>query len=464
MAITLTGSNGLFTRLGRLMDLAKKVRTHQALLVTELNDIIGQYSAADMHMLGNLPSSRQDYIEQAGGIVADISIAMEKTLVEMAYADAVTGTTDTMVDKTTLEALKFLVRQMTTAGSTLEATTITNSTSASGSNTGTGAIAISLQPSRFLSSTLTQWPNVRTETLVLTCTQDAQNGAIPKYTEEFTVRGQPTFDNLDYRFPAGSGTYGTLRSVTSAISSGSRYENVLTNSGFETYNTSVPDYWAITSGVAGVTVDVISAAAYTGSYGLAFVGDGLTLHKVTQVLKTSTDTQGALTPDRPYVLSMWCKQNGTVIAGSANIRVSLQDGSGNILNSGAFYASTDAGLLSASTWTNVKVALQLTTKHSWTSEAKVVIDLTGAINAKSRVYIDEVVLAEMKQFQAGGPALAMISGSTPWIMNDQWYATLTNNGEGEVHKEMDRFFKLYDYGLAFPVTTAAATVADTVIT
>jgi len=460
MAVTLVGTNGLFTRLGKLFDLAKKVRTHQALILTEITDIMGQYSAADTYMAGFLSSNRLQYVSDAGMIVTDIRTAIQNTLIEMVYADSLSSTTDVVIDKSATNCLSYLCRQMKASASTVQKTTITITQATGGSNNGNGAFVVLETPSQILYPSLTQWPNIRTETTVVKCVQDSQNGAVPSGSEIFQVWGQPSYSNLDYRFPAGTGMVGTLTSVSSQQSAGPRYANVLTNGSFENWTGNQPENWSVTGGTIGT--NIASTSPMLGTYALSMIGDGATTIKFEQGLKALASTQGGITPDRPHVLGMWIKQNGSVSTGG-DLSISLKDSTGSILNGGTFYAKVVSNTVSSSAWTFLKVAQMTPRVLSAISDAKVVVEMSASLNAKGVMYIDEVVLAEMKQLQAGGPAYAVVSGPTRWAVNDELYAKFTNNLEGEIQTEMDRFFQMYEAGLAFPATSGAPTVANGLI-
>jgi hypothetical protein len=460
MAITLIGANGLFTRLGRLIDLGNKVRLHQQLILTEIDDCINQYNYTSTYMIGTLIASRQAYVDQSGAVLNDVRTSIQNTVMEMAYTDSLLATTDSMVARTPNDALRYLIRQMETNGSTVQKTTITSSTSY-GTNTGDGVLITSVATPTIGYSTLTQYPNVRSETCTLLCTQDAQNGFTSKYREQFTLYGQPSFESLDYRFPAGSGIVGDIEVVSAMTNAGGRYQNVLSNSGFESWQSNVPDNWTIVVGTAGTNIaDGGSVNCMTGVGCLQFnSGSTAALPKITQSLKTSGQTEGAITPDRLMCLSFWVKQTGVLVG---TLRVSLQDGAGNILNAGTFFKSVNLALATGS-YVNYSYTAALPAKINSASEALIAVELTVAQTAKTVSYIDEITLSEMKRFDAGGPAFTIVTGGTPFVVNDKAFAIFLNNEEGEVQTEMDRYFGMYQDGLAFPATAGAPTVADTVI-
>jgi len=108
MALTYDGTNGLFTRLGKLVGMMDAVRTHQNNLKTELADVQSTYSSTDSYMIANLVGNIEARIAEAGGILEDIRRAAETTLVEMCFTEAITSTTNAMRSKSLSDALVWL--------------------------------------------------------------------------------------------------------------------------------------------------------------------------------------------------------------------------------------------------------------------------------------------------------------------------------------------------------------------
>ena len=80
------------------------------------------------------------------------------------------------------------------------------------------------------------------------------------------------------------------------------------------------------------------------------------------------------------------------------------------------------------------------------------------------MYLDELVLAEVRQTAEGGQGIVILAGSTNWAVNDHLRLVSTNNAEGEFNTEFDRFFGMYEKGLLLPANGAGAeTISDTLI-
>ena len=92
------------------------------------------------------------------------------------------------------------------------------------------------------------------------------------------------------------------------------------------------------------------------------------------------------------------------------------------------------------------------------------IQQSTAFTSGTNLFIDGVVIAQMYKTAPGGVACLIVPGATDWVKGDTITAAITNNGEGEMEKYLDRFFNLYDKGLFFPQDTGGSEdVADSLI-
>lgn len=458
MALTYDGTNGLFTRLGKLFGLAEAVVTHQNDVKTRIAAIQAEYSSTDAYMVGDLVGMQELRIAAAGTIMADIRAAAEKTLVEMCYADAGGSTRSVMPTQTVEDALLYLIREMYLDSETVDGTTISKAAVSVGSgNTGNGTLLFTELPPLALNATVTQFPNIRNERIEIRCVADAQSKEIPAGSELFQIRGQVSQPNLDYRFPAGSGTDFVMPCLNPALDTVSRFGNLLRNSAFTTYTTAnIPDYFTVSTGTAGTHFGSESTETYRGGSAFQFIGDGATLAKIRQQLDSTSGTVGTIASDRLYVLAVAAKVNAA--ASSGVVRVSLQDGSGTLLSGASLSITTGVGTVYA--WQSVFFRAPL----ALPSSIYVALEQTTAINAKGRMYLDELVLAEVRQIAPGGQGIVILPGSTNWVVNDHLRLVSTNNAEGKFNTQFDRFYDMYRRGLLLPAKTdATETILDTLI-
>lgn len=461
MPLAYDGTNGLFTRLGALIYMMDAVRTHQNNLKTLLANVQGEYSSTDAWMIDSLSGNIEARIAQSGGVLDDVRMAAERTLVEMCFAEANTsGAANVMRSKTLHDALTWLIRQMDTDAEDVNGTTITKSSAAyAASNVGNGVFVYSTEAPNVLLGSTNEWPNIRTETLEARCIQDAVNGAVLAGAETFEIRGQPAYPGLDYRFPAGSGSTTIINTINASVDGGRPGQNILTNSDFEDQTSNLPDRWSIVTGTAGThfTTETGATNIWRGAKSLRLeAGTGGTFN-IRQPIGSASGTFGRLTPDRCYVFAFAAKKDGSA---TGNIRLSVKDASGNIIDSGNFAYSQDVSALTSSM---VLKSLTLRAPRNVPLDAYFHLESTTTI-AVADVFIDEIIFAELMPIGNGGQAVGMIAGSTDWRVDDNGRFTFTNNDEGAFVRAFDRLFDMYGKGLSLPQDYAGTeTIADSLI-
>jgi hypothetical protein len=229
----------LLSRLGRLFDFAKTVRTHQSTLRSEFEDTATNYSDSTRDQMSTLTSGIESRIDEAGRIVQDLRADASKTLLEMMDADTTLGSVSVQ------SAIEELIRQLAAASQTVDRPAsgyvtlpASNRGTAGGSNVGDGLLLLSdMAPLRNLStSEVFDFPSIRTETIRATCIQDSTSPNVQEGSERFRIEGQRDIGRLDEDWPLGSGTRGVL-TVAAANKDGGRTPgvNVCTNSDFENF-------------------------------------------------------------------------------------------------------------------------------------------------------------------------------------------------------------------------------------
>mgnify|MGYP003134035314 CR=1 FL=1 len=449
----------LFTRLGRLFKHAEAVRDFQAALNTQHTSTVGQYSGAALEYIGNVSrhlESRKVAAQQTSNDLLDAAI---RTLIETADANF------TLVTKDTEGAIREVIKQMVGDSDSVNANTITiGSASAGGSNVGNGTFLVSAvapivdrygnRPGNL------QLQNVKTETITARCTDDSTQRGIDEQNERFLVFGQRAVNRFDEDWPAGSGKRVVVNAVSSKTDGGRRpTQNVTTNGDMEDFTSNKPDHWTLESGTAGNHV-FAAGSGFNGSNALKLVGDGSTTIRLYQRLRLTSETLGQINPDRPYSISFAVKY--ATAAPSASIRVSVEDASGNRLNSGIATREMSETVTSGSVTTSYVV--HTNTCFSPTNIPKgsrIVVETTAALANTSQVFIDDICVAEMRRLGPGSPAVQLIPGSTAFRLGDEITRTVSNNLDGVMAKEFDRFFDMEGRGLALPANTGGSeTVPD----
>ena len=93
MAVTQTGTNGLFTRLGKLFFVAEKVAAHQGTgansLADEIEDVVDTFNSADMHMASDFTAKDAilSHQKNAANIYNAMSKIAQRTVIEMVDND-----------------------------------------------------------------------------------------------------------------------------------------------------------------------------------------------------------------------------------------------------------------------------------------------------------------------------------------------------------------------------------------
>jgi hypothetical protein len=454
MAITYTGTNGLFTRLGALIYMMDAIRTHQNNLKTLFDNVQGEYSAADRYMIDQLSGNLEMRQMEAGNILLDVQAAAVKTLVEMLWVDAQTSSSRTMRTKAIEDALVYLIRDMDATSNSVEGTTVAGGVLGT-SGTGNGTMLFLNEAPNVLLGSTNDWPNIRTDLLVAQCIQDAQDGALTAGSELFRITGTAAYGGLDWRFPAGSGAQMTLASATAGIDYGTQYANIGTNTDLEDWTSNVPDQWSVVSGTAGTDFLAETGTFYRGASCLKAPATSTTW-RIRQQLGSPSGSLGTIQPDRPYAIVFAAKKDSSA---TGAIRVSIKDASNSIVGS-MTRALTVASDLTTS-W-----ALYSTTVRSpkvLPAASYIVVEATTGIGTAA-VYIDEVVVCEMKPIAPGGQALSIIAGSTNYIVEDRLLRKFSNANEGAFVRAFDRLFDMYGKGLSLPQNyLGGETIADSLI-
>lgn len=456
MALTYDGTDGLFTRLGALIYMMDQVRTHQGYLLGYLANVQGEYSSADAYMIEALSGRFDQRIADTGSILLDIRAAAERTLVEMCWAQASLSTTNAMAAKDVPSALRWLIRQMDLDSETILQNIITTTSSgAKAGNNGNGALVYNWEQPDSVTPTGSYLQYVRKEVLEARCVSDAQSGTISAGSERFIVSGGVAYDPLDYRFPAGSGMRMEIVSVCASVDDGVRGQNILTNSDLEDWTSNIPDQFTVSTGTAGTDFLRESTTVARGTYSLKAAVTG-NLFKIRQQLGASGGTIGRLIPDTQYVIGAMFRKDASA---TGTFRLALEDASATAITGAEL--TPIVALMSSSAWTINTVTFR--TPKILPSAVYLSLSTTTAI-ATAAAYVDEVFVAELNPFGAGGLGVAVISGTTNWTLDDQVYRVFSNDGGGKLSVAFDRLFDMKSKGIQLPTATSGAqTILDSLI-
>ena len=456
MALTLTGSGGVFTRLGKIFGMMSDVRTHMSDIETEIADVQGAYAAADSWMVASLVAAKEARIAQAGGVMNDLrSIAID-TLVEMCWADSQTGLSGILPRKDLESALLYLIRDMDAAVASVNLNTSSVGSPALGAgNTGTGKLVVSVKPTNLPTPNVATMSNVRNEKLEVRCIQDAQGQAILRGAETFEIRGLAAYDNLDRRFPAGSGVRQSISCVSAAIDAGGVGQNMLRNTDFENFTTAnVADYWTTVTGTAGTHFGQETTTYLRGASGFKMIGDGTVLAEVRQQLGSTAGTPAQIQAGRLYCLAVWIRHSTG--SGAGNVRIQIENAAGTAISGTTIDTTSAVG----TSFTHKTIVFRA--PNVLPSTVYVSIEQSTALAAAGVMYIDELCLVEMVQIAPGGCAITMFAGATDWVIDDRISVKTDNDGLGLFVVYFDIAFNMYEKGLFLP-QAASETINDNLI-
>jgi len=452
----------IFARLGRIFDHFASVKAYKDTLDTEIADTVTNFSGADLDMIGLLLRNHEIRKADANGIGGDLQAAAIKTLIDTVDDNY------SIPNRNTYEAVAELIRQMIADSKTVDGNTVSvGSTSANGSNVGNGTLVFS-EVAPVLDRANNRPGNIaiqtiKSETITARCEEDSTARTTPEGGEKFKVFGQRAEDPLHEDWPQGSGSRVMISAASPRVNGGrGPGKNILHNSDFEEFTSNDPDHWTIATGTAGTHV-LAAGAGGTQSNALKIVGDGSTNPKLTQVLRTTAGSLGQLNTDRPYTISFLAKY--AVARPTATLRVSVTSDGSTVYNAGAVGKAMQLNLLSSAITTSYALySTKCFTPLALSKNSTVTIDFSGNVANTSQVFIDNIVIAQMTPMGNGLGSVQVIPGATAFRAGDEFTAAITNNGEGAIQQEFDRFFGMQKSGLALPGNTAGGeNIADSLI-
>ena len=459
MAVTIAGTNGLFTRLGKLFFIAEKVEAHQGTgsgsLADEIEDVVDTFNSADMHMVSDFTAKDAilSHQKNAANIYNQISSTAKRTVIEMVNDDT------TLNQKTLRKALEELIDQMGTSNDVADAVFSVAGDDAPAAITGTG------DGKYFTSSSNGEgkkFQYLRVGSTTLECVKDAQvSGTAGR--EVFTLMSDKAIS--DVRDPSWPGGYGNTNTI--AVSDPSYQQqsgvgrNMLANGNFETFTVAnTPDNWTVATGTIGTTI-LENTGYHRGAKCLRFKGDGSQLTKITQTFNTSGQTTAKLRPETRYGMCFWIKCDSGVSGGVIKVRIYKADGS-TVLDT-ADIAITPSSDLTDDTWT--AKAVSFSTPLVLESSYKISIELTTALTNNGNVYIDGLQVFRMAHLtNSSSFHIAIIPGATDFKLEDTAKLALTQSTTSKFQKYMNKFLGLDALGLQIPyVTDGSETAADSLI-
>lgn len=274
MALTYTGTGGLFTILGKFFHAFETLGTVRRTTVkTEVQDAVNEYklktsATLDFDRAVNAAANAERSWRSSGDSLASaLARDSQGLLTEVVAADSEIPTRGDLT-----EALEYLITKMDADGYYVAPATVTGTVAAVAGNSATDlAWFVSVKNHLALQSD-TSLPEI----LEIACTE---GGIYAEATHSLRIRGERSArSKLSEEWPSGSG----INMIISPLGSG---DSLLTNAGFEDAATAhTPDGWIIRAGTPGTTIKLttfekqqiaITGTPSAGTY-LIRVIDGLT--------------------------------------------------------------------------------------------------------------------------------------------------------------------------------------------
>lgn len=452
MAIALTGTGGLFTRLGKVGNIINVVNTFRGTtIVADVDELEDQYNN-DRDLSQTVQPGLTGHQSGMSAMLSIVQSVGRQTVIDMVSDD------NPQEDRGLSTALTELKTQMESSGDDIDYNITSASSVAGGSNNGDGVVVLSTKNGDGLVK-----QHVVAEDILITCTADSQSGGATAGNESFSVNGQVnTVDRLHWNYPQGSSASTT---ITGILASGDNATgNKLTNSDFETFTvTNTPDNWTIDVGSAGTEILEEATTIFEGSKALEIVGDGSTLTGISQIFDDSTNgTAGTLSPNTLYSICLWMKVD--VVPGAGVLTVDLYDGS-SIINDDAGTANSFTVTLSSVTTSYVAYTGVFITPRLLPSTIRLRVRLSTALSTGSSLFIDHVSMGTMTELYAGGPSANVHTGTTIFLVDDFFTITAANDNASDWATMLQRLFDMRTLGIQLPYDTGAAeTIADSLLT
>ena len=486
MALTYTSTNGLFTRIGRLFAFSKQLREERAGVRTNYDSTMATFASnASRDLTPNLTAGIRGFEQYNDPLVGAIARDSALTVVEM--VDAETKMEAYSIDAALLNLSRLMLADSKTIARTNTSgtqgyvsvpgsgTTLGRGTDAkSGGNAGNGIFVVyAMSPVRNMTNaTVFDMPSVKSETIRTTVIADANTQNVLQRQEVYQVEGERSVPNFHEEWPKGSGIKALGRGVGANYDHGSTTsKNVCANSDFEEFESNIPVRWTRVTGTAGTHIELV-ADPYIGTNALKLSGDGSTNPNIKQNLDDQTASAGRIHPDCAYTICAAVKRNAT--APAVSLIISLRDASNNILNSEVAGRACNLVVETGDIGTSFALFHQCVfTPSEVPAGCYIDIRFSGNVANNSEITVDELTIAKMDQAAPGTPYYQLISGSTPFLQQDEFTTAVTNRivvgssgggttSDGELALEFERFFGLGSRGIVLPSATGE-NIADSVI-
>lgn len=308
MAITYTGSTGLFTQLGKVVKAFNTTGTNATGLNTAVAELYSTFSTAGTgRVTDGLAGSHDSFLsahESFRSSTASVASSLLATYTSELGIASSSG------------VLPALISRMITDSQTIDASSVSLSAiAAKGTNAGNGLLFVYTKLDGYSapSSSVAANPDYNgrltevsvTGLITVSCTADRNTGSTLG-AEQWSVTGIAA---VSYASVSTEGAGGPS-SFTSATVSG-----YIANPGFESFSVSnSPNNWTVESGTTGTNIFENSVTYHRGAKSLRVVGDGSTTIELTQ------SPSASLYPLRAYFVAVAVKATSVPASGTVQLK------------------------------------------------------------------------------------------------------------------------------------------------
>lgn len=419
----------LYSRIGKLMGIAKVQVDARAAIKTRVTTLDGSYTAATRYMFTpllnyflKLGSSKDQSINQS-------VVTATTTLTEMVTID------NAAIAKDVTSALKELQRQMILASTTLPANTVTQGSVSYGSaNVGTGKLILHSIPSTMSCI----------ETIRVQCVTDVTNGSISG-GETFTVKSDARVNDITSDlYPSGSGANGSNTCTMYGDSI-----NLLDNGDFDSFTSGAPNSWTVTSTGTGILTQDTNDQM-RGSSCIVITGGGGFTASLEQTGKRAIIGSG-----KRIICGFWAKKLTGSVPLTHDIEFETRDQNGNQLG--------NVTCVGTAMTTNYALYTTSLTMAQNAPPTEITFSLQIVLSASQNIAIDSVFVIQPQQYGTNGQFLQMLAGVTDWRIGDYATVAIGNNYSATVSNYTERFFQPWAKGIELPTTTGTPTVLNSVV-
>ena len=423
MALSFTSATGnIFNRLGSIGALVEQMRSYQDSQFSNMTNtstgVVAEFNG-ESDIQAMMGSQYISLLNSAGNVGSFSQTIAASTVNRMVFRDNPL-LSQTLESQNTLASLKEVIRQMKAIGASVLAMTVT-ATPAAFTGTGDGVINSSVRrPSDGLVLETSFGASIR-----LVCSSDSYAGGANAGNEGFSISGTGRESNVfAFNWPLGSNASTALNAIDG--NSDNSAGNILTNSGFNTFTSNVPNNWSLQTGVAGTNIFQEVTLVFDGAAALRILGDaGGTLTQIRQQFNLSAGTAGTLSIATQYSFNVFARRDGVAPAAGV-LTVDLFDGSSVVNDENGVANSFTIDLTTLPTSYVSKTGI-FRTPSILPATIYLRMRLSTALTNGRSVYFDKASLGTMTRSYTSGPYVAAHAGSIPFEVGDLGTVVVTNS-------------------------------------